>query len=143
MINSYKKDLVKNLDKHNKDAPFINYDMNGFKRDVKRYVKATEQKRLISIIRSVSKSGMSRIIDIHEMKKSSYNGNHYIRNFENMFNVLGYKYLPGQRGYRINGVGMDMNYHTHYSVIYNMAHLDMIRGKNRIGNLAQMPPVII
>jgi len=110
--------------------------------DAKRYIEATNEGRLFAIVRSVAKSGASRVIDFGEFVQSekATNGKTYgfRLNFIRLFEFLGYKYNEDNQGYRISGVGMDMIYHTHHNIMQNIiqmgVHADYfnLRGKEPI-----------
>jgi len=103
--------------------------------DAKRYIEATNEGRLFAIVRSVAKSGMSRVIDFGEFVQSekATNGETYgfRLNFMRLFEFLGYKYNEDKNGYRISGVGMDMIFHTHDNVIRYLIQMGVLaKGKH-------------
>ena len=73
--------------------------------DAKRYIEATDEGRLFAIVRSVAKSGASRVVDFGEFVQSekATNGKTYgfKLNFVRLFEFLGYKYNEDKQGYRI------------------------------------------
>ena len=105
--------------------------------DAKRYIEATNEGRLFAIVRSVAKSGMSRVIDFGEFVQSekATNGKIYgfRLNFVRLFEFLGYKYNEDNQGYRISGVGMDMIYHTHETIIQGIIQMGVQLDGRRIG----------
>ena len=121
--------------------------------DAKRYIEATNEGRLFAIVRSVSKSGESRVIDFGEFVQSenSSNGETYglKLNFARLFEFLGYKYTEDKQGYRISGGGMDMIFHVHDTTIRNLVQLGVLaKGEliteeelTLINKLAQKQPI--
>ena len=95
--------------------------------DAMRYIKATNEGRLFAIVRSVAKSGASRVIDFGEFVQSEKASNGKIYgfrlNFIRLFEFLGYKYNEDNQGYRISGVGMDMIFHTHDTIIQDIIQM--------------------
>ena len=75
--------------------------------DAKRYIEATNEGRLFAIVRSVAKSGASRVVDFgefvqHEKATGETIGFHL--NFIRLFEFLGYKYNEDKDGYRVYSV---------------------------------------
>ena len=113
------------LNDYNKGEKYP-YDFDNLVNDCKRYVSATKQSRLICTINHVSQSGMTRHMKFVEMKKAS--GNHFnIRNFYQMLDVFGFRFKEDSMV--VNGCGMDMVFHTHYSIIRDIKRLGIITAK--------------
>jgi hypothetical protein len=130
------KDIQKGLSKLN------HFDNKEFIMNATRYIKAIKEGRIICSIDSVSKSGMSRTIKFLECKKGSKNQHHYY-NFYALFIALGYSKVSDRSDYfRISGCGMDMIFHTNYSIIHQLHQLGFINRKE-CAKLAQMTPSII
>lgn len=88
------------------------------KRNAERFIKALKEQRIVVSIPHVSSSGMSRIIRFREIHKYK-SGNKYryaIYQFDWFFEQLGYCYDKNWDGIRVGGCGMDMVFHTLYSV---------------------------
>jgi hypothetical protein len=128
VIEAIKKSSIK-LDHYygtEKEESFLNC--------AKDYIAAIRQKRMICVIRSVSKSGMSRVLKFHSFEKP------YIRNYYSLFIALGYRKVDN--GFRISGCGMDMIFHTNYSIIHDLCRLGFIT-KDECNGLAQKTPTTI
>lgn len=111
------------------------YSVDQFISDANRYIKAIEQGRMFCIIDSVSKSGMSRVLRFVEWSKGQKNYN--FMNFYAFFGALGF--IESGDGFRISGCGMDMVFHTNYSIIHKLHKLGFIDMKKR-DVLAQRTP---
>ena len=128
VIEAIKKSSIK-LDHYygiEKEESFLNC--------AKDYISAIRQKRMICIIKSVSKSGMSRVLKFHSFEKP------YIRNYYSLFIALGYKKVDN--GFRVSGCGMDVIFHTNYTIIHRLHLLGLISKKER-DLLAQRTPTNI
>jgi hypothetical protein len=126
IIEAIKKSSIK-LDHYygnNKEESFLNC--------AKDYISAIRQQRMICIIKSVSKSGMSRVLNFHSFQKT------YVRNYYSLFIAVGYKKVDN--GFRISGCGMDMIFHTNYTIIHKLHRLGLIN-KKECDQLAQMTPI--
>jgi len=126
------KELMKNINSLN------HYNIENFIRDAKDYINAIKTGRMLSIIEHVSSSGMSRIIKFHSFQGGKGRG--YYRQYSCLFIALGYKQAKGYEGFRINGCGMDMVFHTNYSIIHNLKRLGLINNE-QCSHLAQQTPV--
>lgn len=98
--------------------------------DAKRYIEATNEGRLFAIVRSVAKSGASRVVDFGEFVQSekASNGETYgfKLNFVRLFEFLGYKYNENQDGYRVYST-----WNTHDNVIRYLIQLGVLaKGKH-------------
>jgi len=119
----------------------LNYtDNEDILRNCERYVNAVRENRIICAIGSVSKSGMSRTIKFMECAPGErYNW----YNFHLLFKVFGYKESRSNRDYfTVNGCGMDMVFHTNYSIIHKMGRLGLI-DKEEVSVLSQNTPHVI
>lgn len=94
------------------------------KRNVERFIKALKEQRIVVSIPHVSSSGMSRIIRFREIGKYKSSGKyHYIiYQFDWFFEHLGYCYDKNWDGIKVGGCGMDMVFHTLYSVCGTLKH---------------------
>jgi len=133
--------IVKKYNKKNK------YGISSeiFINNAKRYIKAIKEGRMICSIGSVSKSGMSRTIKFLEMTKSKTFSNetrHYLSNFYQFFDTLDYNPVKDSDYFRIGGCGMDMIFHTNYTIIHKLGRMGFI-DKATTETLAQRTPAIV
>jgi hypothetical protein len=112
------------------------YSLQDFERDVKDYIKAITERSMLCVVKSVSRSGMSRVLSFH-----SYNGGYY-RQYNCLFMVLGFKESSNRNGFKINGCGMDMIFHTNYTIIHSLCKLGYVT-KEECEVLAQQTPVCL
>ena len=105
-----------------------------------RYIKAIKEARMICSIGSVSKSGMSRTIKFLEMSKGE--NRHFLYNFYQFFDSLGYTKIKDSDYFRIGGCGMDMIFHTNYTIMHDLRRLGFIN-KEECDTLAQATPHIV
>lgn len=88
------------------------------KRNAERFIRALKERRFVCSIKHVSSSGMSRAISFCEMtscaegRKRRYS----LLQFNWFLGRIGYKYDDDYRAIRVGGCGMDMIFHTLYSV---------------------------
>ena len=126
------KELQKNLKKLNY------YNTDRFIEDCKTYIKAIKERRMVCVIKSVSNSGMTRVIKFSSPQKSN-DGKFYYRNYNCLFIALGYSEAKNTDGFKINGCGMDMIFHTNYTIIHRLHRLGFISQK-QCNSLAQITP---
>jgi hypothetical protein len=117
-------------------------DVETFINHADRYIKAIKENRMICAIKSVSKSGMSRTIKFVELAKSDMTNKHQLYNFYQFFEILGYSKVKDSDYFRIGGCGMDMIFHTNYSIIGQLGRLGFI-DKDISAKLAQQTPPIV
>ncbi len=139
-----KEIIIKNIES-NKDlmrsmGKLSHFNIDDFIWNAERYVKAVKQRRMICVIPHVSNSGMSRVIRFSEM--NSNKGQGWVLNFYAFFKALGYKESKSHDGFVISGCGMDMVFHTNYSIIHSLCTLGFI-SKKECEELAQMTPTVI
>jgi|688.fasta_scaffold115770_7 hypothetical protein len=127
------KIINKNIDKKLKY-----YTIDNFINDALCYIKAIQEKRMINVIKSVSTSGMSRVIKFTSCEKGN-NKQYYQRNYNCLFIALDYTEAKHKDGFTIGGCGMDMIFHTNYSIIHKLHRLGFIN-KTECEKLAQMTP---
>lgn len=82
------------------------------KRNAERFIKALKEERILCSVQSVSKSGMSRVIAFREIAKCGKKFT--ILQFDWFLEQLGY--TAKNDGISVGGCGMDMIFHTLYSV---------------------------
>lgn len=132
-------DINKIVGKYNKGKI---YPMGNdvFIEHAQRYIDAIRERRMICSIGSVSRSGMSRTIKFLEMHKG---GDRYsLLNFFQFFEALGYSKVKESDYFRIGGCGMDMIFHTNYSIIHTLERLGFI-DKEECRKLAQATPNVV
>lgn len=115
---------------------------NGIDRfidDAQDYVLAIREGRMLCSIKSVSSSGMSRVLAFYSCEKRSDN-NYYYRNYNSLFKSLGYTENKAG-GFRIVGCGMDMVFHTNYSIIHDLRRLGLLEEKDLV--LSQWTPPVL
>lgn len=129
------KELIKRIN----NESFVSID--DFVNNSLRYIKAVKECRIMCSIGGVSSSGMSRSVKFTEMNESAKDG-YRVYNFYLLFKMLGYKEVNNSDYFRINGCGMDMIFHTNYSIIYDLYTLGFI-SKKQCETLSQKKPHII
>ena len=97
---------------------------------------------MICAIGSVSKSGMSRNIKFVEWAKSDTSDKHQLYNFYQFFDVLGYTKVKNSDYFRIGGCGMDMIFHTNYTIIHNLKSIGLV-SVDECKTLSQNTPYVI
>lgn len=119
------------------------YSTESFVNDAARYLKAIKERRVINSIGSVSSSGMSRTIKFLAPEYNKSRKEFQYLNFYCFFKCLGFTPARGRDDYfSIGGCGMDMIFHTNYTIIHKLYHFGFIN-KEECDKLAQMPPTTI
>jgi len=118
------------------------YSTEQFINDANRYLLAIEQGRMINSIGSVSASGMSRNIKFLSCEKHSNEDRYQYYNFYCLFVALGFRKAKKDHYFNINGCGMDMIFHTNYTIVHDLFRLGFI-DKAKCEVLAQMTPTTI
>lgn len=126
------KDLLKNMPNHFTTQEFISC--------ANTYIKAIKSGRMMCSIKSVSTSGMSRVLSFHSFEGTISKG--YYRQYYSLFKTLGYKEDNNRNGFRVNGCGMDMVFHTNYTIIHKLFKLGFIN-KKQCDSLCQKTPTIL
>lgn len=130
--------IIKGYNKKNE----YKIDIETFINNAKRYIKAIKENRMICSIGSVSKSGMSRNIKFVELTKSDTSDKHQLYNFYQFFDVLGYTKVKNSDYFRIGGCGMDMIFHTNYTIIHNLKSIGLV-SVDECKTLSQNTPYVI
>ena len=117
------------------------YSWEQFESDARTYIAAIREGRMMCSIPSVSKSGMSRVISFHSCEHGS-DGRFYYRNYNCFFIALGYTESRSEKGFTIGGCGMDMVFHTNYSIMGNLCSLGLIT-KDECDRLSQQTPTVL
>ena len=119
------------------------YHIEQFAKDAERYIKAVKEERVICSIGSVSASGMSRTMKFLAPEKNTARKAYQYLNFFAFFKAMGFR-EAGKYGdyFRINGCGMDMVFHTNYTIIHRLQRYGFI-SKKQCEKLAQSTPQVI
>lgn len=111
---------------------FVDSDMQAIKRGAEAYINASRTGSLCCLVKSVSKSGMSRKLDFIsiEIINDSECAPYYFGYF---LGLLGYR---NARNYydtsvTVRGCGMDMVFHTHYKIINTLCDFGFITESER------------
>ena len=148
-MNAKRKELIlkriaaaKELSK--KIASISYFSPDQFIADAERYIKAVKEGRMICAISSVSRSGMSRNMSFSSMEKHDppyHNERRYsLRNYFCLFMALGYTRVGDD--FRIGGCGMDMVFHTNYTMIHHFKRLGFITDAECRVLAQRTPPVL-
>ena len=128
------KEIIKGIEN------VTHYDTSRFIEDAKSYIKAIKEGRMINSIGSVSKSGMSRNIKFLSCEKERRGNKFYYSNYFCLFKALGFNESRNKDHYfTIGGCGMDMIFHTNYTIIHRLCRLGFIT-KKECASLAQDTP---
>ena len=128
-----------NISKEINFAKLNYYNIDNFISDSKEYISAIREGRMINSIGSVSGSGMSRTIKFLACYKNRTGKQYYYRNFFAFFKSLDFSPVKDSDYFRINGCGMDMIFHTNYTIIHRLKRIGFIT-KKQCERLAQMMP---
>lgn len=126
------KELIKNISKLN------HYTEEQFINDCNEWISAIKENRTICIVDSVSNSGMSRCF-----KYTTYivGGRGYFRSWYCFLYALGFSFKKDTFAIRVGGCGMDMNFHTCYTIAHRLCSIGLIT-KEECEKLAQQTPTI-
>jgi hypothetical protein len=128
-----------NISKEINFAKLNYYNIDNFISDSKEYISAIREGRMINSIGSVSGSGMSRTIKFLACYKNRERKQYYYRNFFAFFKSLDFSPVKDSDYFRINGCGMDMIFHTNYTIIHRLKRIGFIT-KKQCERLSQMTP---
>ena len=138
-LETIRKNVVKELNLSSVEE-YGTTDVDAFINDAKRYKKAIKEGRAICFIDSVSKSGMSRTIKFLECNKGRTQYNYMTFFF--LFSSLGFSSVKNSDYFRVYGCGMDMVFHTNYTICHNLQRLG-IMSKKECEILSQKTPTTI
>lgn len=131
------KELSKAIQKNS------HYSNEQFISDAKRYLLAIKKGTMINSIGSVSSSGMSRTIKFLAPEYNKYSKRYQYCNFFAFFKALGFNEARSKDHYfSIGGCGMDMIFHTNYTIVHRLHRLGFIN-KKQCDILAQQTPSTI
>jgi len=131
------KELTKGINK------VTYYSVEQFISDAERYTRAIKENRVICNIGSVSRSGMSRTIKFVECGKPTNEGerfNYY--NFYAFMSALGFTRRKDSDYFTISGCGMDMIFHTNYTIIHRLSRLGFLT-PDECAKVCQMTPPVL
>lgn len=118
------------------------YSDSDFYRDAERWIKAIREKRMVCSIKSVSRSGMSRVFYYFELSGNE-KGQFSIMQFYAFLKALGHtESRSHDHAISVGGCGMDMNFHTNYSIIHRLNRLGFLT-EQECENLAQQTPHVV
>lgn len=107
------------------------------------YLNAIRQGRMCCIIKKVSQSGMTRQIKFNSCEPNANRGGFWWRQYIALFKMFGYTEARGHNGsFIISGCGMDMVFHTNYTIVHKLHRLGIIE-KEECDALAQQTPTIL
>lgn len=137
--------IAKNIESDKELSKIINglsyYKIDDFIKDAIVYIKAIKERRMLCIIKSVSNSGMSRTLKFNSFEGTKTGG--YYRQYWALFSALGYKESKSNRdAFNIGGCGMDMIFHTNYTIIHKLGRLGFLN-KKEVDHLAQQTPTVL
>jgi len=135
------KELQAQIKKMNKGLNYTCITNEDFINNAVRYIEAIKEGRIICNIETVSKSGMSRTIKFLECSGDKKKGFRYL-NFYNFFESMGYTPVRDHNTFRISGCGMDMIFHTNYTIIHQLHRLGFMSA-SQCEKLAQLTPPVI
>lgn len=113
--------------------------VESFISNAKRYINAIKDGRMLCIVTHVSQSGMSRRFKYLEC--NGKNGNCSYLNFYTFHKVLGYNH-GNDDAIKVSGCGMNMNFHTNYSIIHRLGRLGFLN-KSQVNELSQKTPTCV
>jgi hypothetical protein len=140
-MKAIKKNIESNKELSKKIASISYYTVENFISDVKAYISAIKERRMLCVIESVAPSGMSRVLKYNSCGGNKKTGFNY-RQYSCLFESLGYSRAKNSDGFRVNGCGMDMNFNTNYNNIHDFYSLGFIT-KEECAKLAQATPVVL
>jgi len=117
------KEVMKNITK-------LNYfEIDNFISQAQTYICAIKEGRMICSIGSVSSSGMSRTIKFVSCEKNDnphYVNSYQYYNYYCLFRALGFRESKKEHYFTISGCGMDMIFHTNYTIIHKLKNLGFL-----------------
>ena len=112
------KDIMKRINKEKY------YSVDALISDINTYIAAVKTGRIRYSVISVSKSGMSRTIEVTSCEKSTC-GRYYYIQYQSMLAALGYN--TNDNGIiRVTGYGVNMIFGTNYNLMHKFCRLGFI-----------------
>ena len=104
------------------------YTIDRFIQDAKRYIKALKSGRLLYTVTNVSKSGMSRDIDIRSFEGTMSKGSYCT--YYSLLHALNFNFVSKYSNeIRVKGCGMNMLFATNYNIIHTFKNIGLISEK--------------
>lgn len=116
------------------------YSVEDFEKDCLTYIDAIASGRMACAIHSVAKSGRSRVLSFHSCESSQGTDKFYYRQYRSLFCALGYK--ETREGFKVSWCGMNMVFHTNYSIIHDLERLELVT-KEQCKHLCQQTPTVL
>jgi len=109
----------------------------------KQYIKALDQGRVLCVVHSVSRSGMTRTMSFRACEKPSKHASRFQYNdYNDLFGAFSGSPLNKVGNVKVSGCGMDMVFETNYHLINNLQAFGFLT-KKRASRLAQQTPQCI
>lgn len=117
------------------------YSEDNFIKDAQNWIKAIKEGRIICSVVSVSSSGMTRQLKFLSCESSNYKDDekYYFRQYNTMLQSLGFRYNKNKYCISVSGCGMDMIFHTNYTIIHQLKRMGFINDVE-CSTLSQMTP---
>ena len=131
------KEALKNIKKNEY------YSEEQFISDAQSWVNAIKEGRVLCSILSVSSSGMTRQMKFLAFEPSKTEGAQgWYRQYNTMLQVLGFRYNKAKYCISVSGCGMDMIFHTNYTIMHDFKSMGIITDEE-CTKLCQMTPTNI
>lgn len=117
-------------------------DAETLEENIRRYLLAIREGRMLNSIGSVSATGMSRTLKFVEVTRAKRGERANVLNFYSLFEFFGYQKVKDSDYFRVHGCGMDMVFNTNYNNIHQIYRWGFITRKE-CDALAQMTPTTI
>lgn len=118
------------------------YDVETFIQHGQEWIEAIKQRRMVCVIDTVSRPGMSRTMKFLSCEKYSDRKEYWQHSYWSFMKALGYSSRKHSDYFTISGCGMDMVFATNYNIIHALKRLGFISAK-QCSKLAQMTPVVL
>lgn len=130
------KEVLKNIKKNEY------YSEEQFISDAQSWINAIKEGRVLCSVLSVSASGMSRQLKFVAYEPSKEGGQGWYRQFNSMLQALGFRYNKAKYCISVSGCGMDMIFHTNYTIIHDFKRMGFITSEE-CEKLCQQTPTNI
>ena len=116
------------------------YSEDSFIKDSESWINAIREGRVICSVVSVASSGMSRQLKFLSFEPSKQeNEKGWFRQYNAMLQSLGFRYNKNKYCISVSGCGMDMIFHTNYTIIHSFKRMGFITD-SECEKLCQMTP---
>ena len=99
------------------------YSAEEFIKDAETYISAIKDGRMLCVVKTVAKSGLSRVLTFHSLEGIE---SKYYRSYRSFFEAMGYKESRSKEGFTVSGCGMNMIFHTNYSIMHDLRRMGFI-----------------